>query len=123
MSGGSFNYLCSSIDNDWSINKLQHQIKAMAVAIREYGPEGTKAAEDSELILKKLDEVTFMATSLSDVWHAVEWHHSCDWSKEDVMEALDKYKPDPAKESERANLRAAAIHLNGLIQGILSEKS
>lgn len=92
MSGGSFNYLYA-VDTEDLFGRLD-DLDRMADAIGAY-PDGEHAsaatrslAADLRATLARIDAA---AADLERVWHAVEWHHSCDYSAEQVDAALVTY--------------------------------
>jgi hypothetical protein len=91
MSGGSFDYLCYAVEIG-TLGERRGAIEAMAQALDEYDqPAAAKAADRTRAVLAALDAADELARQLSDVWHAVEWHHSSDWGEEDVLEVLQKH--------------------------------
>ena len=91
MSGGSFNYLYRAADMG-TLGERRGAIEEMASSLEEYDqPAAAKAAERTRAVLLALSAADELAKQLADVWKAVEWHHSCDWSKEDVLEVLQKF--------------------------------
>lgn len=91
MSGGSFDYLCHAADLG-TLGERRGAIEAMAQALDEYDqPAATKAADRTRAVLLALKAADELARQLTDVWHAVEWHHSSDWSEEDVIKALRNF--------------------------------
>lgn len=94
MSGGSFNYLCYAADTGM-LGESRGAIEEMAEALDAYDqPAAAKAAERTRAVLLALSAADELARQLTDVWHAVEWHHSCDWSEEDVIKVLRAYWPE-----------------------------
>lgn len=75
MSGGSFNYLCHQ--EQPSISDLE----AMAQELRKRGMYEAADATRA-LIPRETDPM------LVQLWHAVEWHVSCDWSEAEVARAF-----------------------------------
>lgn len=91
MSGGSFNYLCYAADTG-HLGDHRGGIADMARALEEYEqPAAAKAAADTRHVLALLEQADEAAQRLHHVWHAVEWHHSSDWSKSDVLDILRQY--------------------------------
>lgn len=91
MSGGSFNYLCYAVDMGM-LGERRGSIEEMAEALDAYDqPAAAKAAERTRAVLLALSAADELARQLTDVWHAVEWHHSCDWGEEDVIKVLQAY--------------------------------
>jgi hypothetical protein len=81
VSGGSFNYLCTQ--DQPQVDDLRD----MAVALEAIAPD-SKAAK----VTRQLIDNPLITDELRDVWRAVEWWQSCDWSKGSVYEALGKYE-------------------------------
>ncbi len=75
MSGGSFNYLYSQDPY------IEEDLRQMADDLRSRGMY--EAAEATmELVPPRASK------ELTDLWHAVEWHRSCDWSEREVARAF-----------------------------------
>lgn len=95
MSGGSFNYLCFK-----SVNELlvySEDLKDMTDSLKEYGY--SDIAEDVKKFILKINEINKIIAetekhreTLEDVFHTVEWHESGDYSKETMIEVLEKYR-------------------------------
>jgi hypothetical protein len=91
MSGGSFDYLCYAADLG-TLGERRGAIEEMAQALDAYDqPAARKAADRTRAVLLALTAADELARQLTDVWHAVEWHHSSDWGEEDVIEALQEW--------------------------------
>lgn len=93
MSGGSFNYLCD-VWHD-GLAERRSDLQAMAETIDTY-PDGAVAAAATAEFLRGLDLLEASVqrhrdAGLNDVWRAVEWHQSSDWSVEQVAEVLAVY--------------------------------
>ena len=91
MSGGSFNYLYSHAGG---LEDQRGDIEEMArlLVTVEGGERAARATRD---VLRLLDGAERIAQSLSDVWLAAEWWQSCDYSEDQVREALAGFKPYP----------------------------
>lgn len=91
MSGGSFDYLCYAADTG-HLGERRGGIADMAKALEEYEqPAASKAAAETRNVLALLEQADEAAQRLHDIWHAVEWHHSSDWSEGDVLGILQQY--------------------------------
>lgn len=94
MSGGSYNYLCHA----WDLDKLleqEHDLQAMAARLAGLGWAKDAARETEELlVLLRQWQVAadVRVERLKDVWKAVEWWDSCDWSEDRVRSALAEYR-------------------------------
>lgn len=97
MSGGSFNYLCHAAQWYELGSERDQDIRDMLKALTEYGNEAFPAVVATAQVLAKFAEARKLAAELADVWQAVEWHHSCDWSEDQVLEALTKYNGGESK--------------------------
>lgn len=93
MSGGSFNYLCYAelpdlLNRDWDI-------QSMADELAKLGYAKDAAKETMDLLLDLRSAVNRLETRkehISDVWKALEWWHSGDWSEESFKEELEKWR-------------------------------
>jgi hypothetical protein len=94
MSGGSYNYLCHVWEADEMLAKLNDLLE-MSTRLAGLGYAEDAAKETEELICiinqAKVRIVTRM-NRLKNVWHAVEWWDSADYSESQVKEALEKYR-------------------------------
>jgi hypothetical protein len=96
MSGGSYNYLGSICYDDLAeLLSKESDLRDMADRLAGLGYAQDAAAETEELLVmlrqwKTRAEVR--VRRLIDVWHAVEWWDSCDWSEEQVRTALERYR-------------------------------
>lgn len=96
MSGGSYNYLGSyQVQDLRDVLDKESDLQAMAARLAGLGYAEDAARETEELLVmlrqwKVRAEVRL--DRLRDVWHAVEWWDSCDWSEEQVLHALEKYR-------------------------------
>ena len=94
MSGGSYNYLCDSL-NLYDLLTNRHNLQEMADDLTSLGYANDAAQETHELLasLNAADVRAGAAISrLSGVWKAKEWWRSCDWSEDQFREALAKYR-------------------------------
>jgi hypothetical protein len=96
MSGGSYDYLCFKTAGELSPDSenLQWMIDRLD------GLGATAAAARSREVPEKLREVQDLLAELSDVWHAVEWCDSNDWTEEQMRAALARYETDHPQKPE-----------------------
>ena len=100
MSGGSFNYLCRT----WDLNDLigKHgSLEAMASELAGLGYAQDAARETEELLvmLRQWEvRANVRVERLREVWKAVEWWRSSDYSEDQVHEALAEYRGDSQQE-------------------------
>lgn len=88
VSGGSFNYLDIAVDCN-GLDGRQADIEEMARALETEGfPEAAQATRE---VLVMMERTANHARSLAKVWHAVEWHYSADWGKDDMREEIQKW--------------------------------
>lgn len=98
MSGGSFNYLCCREIEDlfYHISDLED----MRESLIKYGYEDI--AKDTQRLIEYIKSAECVIGTLKDmlepVFRAVEWYESADYSKETMIEILEKYR---RKELER----------------------
>jgi hypothetical protein len=99
MSGGSYNYLCHAFDLDDLLEK-RHSLREMADRLAGLG-YADDAAKETEELLVLLNQWGVRAevrrNRLADLWKAVEWWDSCDWSESRVHEALAAYRGEPGQ--------------------------
>lgn len=89
MSGGSFNYLCDA-GNLEELARKADDLTDMGRALFEYAPDHPATARTVALV--KLISETRIDNSLRDVWEAMEWWKSCDWSEDDLKNALAEFE-------------------------------
>ena len=96
MSGGSYEYLCHS----WDLGDLlakRGELERMSARLAGLG-WAEDAARETEELLVMLRQWQIRAETrigrLRDVWKAVEWWDSCDWSEDRVRQALAAYRGD-----------------------------
>lgn len=98
MSGGSFNYLYAC-DSEELAERLA-DLERMADALGEY-PDGHAASVDTHELIAIMRtafrRVEARRRRLAEIWHAVEWHHSCDYGPDQVAEALRTYYEGPGR--------------------------
>ncbi len=94
MSGGSFNYLCFAMPSD--LFEKRGDLKDMVDELSGRGY--IDAAQETETISLILDHFQVLMQArldrLCDVWQAVEWHVSGDYSKDQVETEIAKYRAD-----------------------------
>lgn len=94
MSGGSYEYLCHTWDLDDLLAK-RGELERMSARLSGLG-WAEDAARETEELLVMLRQWQIRAetriTRLRDVWKAIEWWDSCDWSEDQVREALAAYR-------------------------------
>jgi len=96
VSGGSFHYLYSKVD-DGGLRVAEHRdtIKAMAAELAALGG-AEDAAEATAQVVAMIDEFTALmeqrAEALRDAWRAMEWLSSGDWGPERLDAALAEYR-------------------------------
>lgn len=96
MSGGSYNYLGLVYGDDLAeLLGKEADLRAMADRLAGLG-YATDAARETEELLIMLRQWKVRAEvrvrRLSDVWKAVEWWDSSDWSEDRVRTALTIYR-------------------------------
>lgn len=80
MSGGSYNYL-------YGQDSLDHgDLTSMAARLAELAP-GSAAARDTAALVRAIDN-----QRLREVWRAVEWLDSHDYSADQVDAAVREYE-------------------------------
>lgn len=101
MSGGSFNYLCHTWDLDTLIDK-QGDLEAMSQALAGLGYAKDAARETEELLVllrQWENRATVRLDRLREVWKAMEWWQSCDYSEDTFKEALAEYRGESKEPS------------------------
>lgn len=94
MSGGSYNYVHNVIDLADLLNQ-ENDLRDMADRLAGLGYAEDAARETEELLLMLRQwkiRADVRLQRLSPVWKAVEWWDSCDYSEEQVRQALEKYR-------------------------------
>jgi len=95
MSGGSYNYLASMYDDLADLLGKETDLQDMADRLAGLGWAEDAARETEELLVMLRQwkiRAEVRVRRLFDVWHAVEWWDSGDWSEERVREVLAKYR-------------------------------
>jgi len=93
MSGGSFDYLYSSLPYDiaqaggYAAQRMDETLSYWAM----HYPEADAAFRDFHDLMMTLEECRERAKKLAPVLRAVEWHDSCDWSQEQMLDACRTY--------------------------------
>lgn len=92
MSGGSFNYLCHKEAEDL-FNHIS-DLENMRESLIKYGYEDI--AKDTQRLIEYIKSAKCVIGTLKDmlepVFHAIEWYESADYSKETMIEILEKYR-------------------------------
>lgn len=93
MRGGSFCYLYTKAA--WELfDEYRDEVRNMATQLQKYG-RGARASQETQEIADVIDsarhQIETLQGRLKDVWHAVEWHVSCDYSEDQVDEELYKF--------------------------------
>ncbi|MFG1963104.1 hypothetical protein [Nonomuraea sp. NPDC049028] len=103
ISGGSYDYLCDIQDLDDLLGH-RYNLKQMSARLAGLG-WAEDAARETEELLVMLRQWQVRAetriTRLRDVWKAIEWWDSCDWSEDQVREALAAYRGDGSTEEAK----------------------
>ncbi len=98
MSGGSFNYLCHK--EAFDLLAYSEELDGMIAALRQY-ENGEKVAQTTVDLLADIQRIKTgleeRLEPLREVWRAVEWHHSSDYSQEQAQEAIDKFLRWPSR--------------------------
>lgn len=93
MSGGSYGYLATK-DAGELFQNLPYQLTEMRDRLAKTYP-GSAAHHDTHQLIVRMEnmlhQVSETAAELEDVWHAIEWSDSGDWSEEDACKAIEKY--------------------------------
>jgi|SRR6187402_151479 len=94
MSGGSYNYLHGA-DADDLLSGKSADLARMAerLAGLDYAEDAARETEELILIVRQFRiRAEARMERLAGVWHAVEWWDSCDYSEDQVKQALAKYR-------------------------------
>ena len=95
MSGGSYSYL-SSYQLDGAPDNLRAMSEALMSDFRD-----SRAAEDTAKLVAMYASIRELAEKLDKVWHAVEWWHSGDWSREQAEDAVRLYEDAPGHREQQ----------------------
>lgn len=87
MSGGHYNYLCFKDSTD--IGGEAEELEKMTERLKELG--FFTIARDTEKIAEAFIGLNEKIEPLRDVWYAVEWYDSGDWTKDQMIEELENY--------------------------------
>jgi hypothetical protein len=92
MSGGSWEYMYG-----WDTSRFldnQQSVAAMAKRLTQLGhaDAGQAMEEFALLLLHARLQIETRQDTLKDVMHAVEWHDSSDYGKEQVSEVVRKWR-------------------------------
>lgn len=94
MSGGSYNYLCyvhearDLVDRDGDLDDMSKRLAGLG-----YAPDAARETEDLLLLMRQWrNRVEARMDRLREVWKAVEWWDSADWSEDQLREALKTYR-------------------------------
>ena len=92
MSGGSYDYLCTK--DGFEINYHRDQLANMRDRLISLGYVDAAKETESCLLMLQAMEVRLQARidRLSPVWKAIEWCDSGDWRKDDIEQAIEKYR-------------------------------
>ncbi|WP_396902760.1 hypothetical protein [Mycolicibacterium sp.] len=118
MSGGHFNYLTYKdpgelVDNGYELERMAEVLESEFPASR--------AARDTRMLLehiKTFREALYngpLGDLQRNVWHAIEWWQSLDWSRDQAAEVVAKYDAgraafDPLPHEEN---RVVLLHVQG----------
>jgi hypothetical protein len=103
VSGGSFNYLCHRPSD--MVLEARGDLEKMAVELELLAtravPNALPAAEETRRLLGvPTDILDGIVDPLRDVWKAVEWWFSSDWSFDRVTEALEAFHVDVVEDED-----------------------
>ena len=97
MSGGAYEYLYVWAGDLEELIKRRLVLEAMSERLSGL-PYAADAALETERLIAMIErcetQVRVRGEALQDVWHAVEWWDSADYSEDQVKEALAKYRGD-----------------------------
>ena len=89
MSGGSHNYLYKKLRSEGELGGVYSYV-CMEESLRSNGH--TEAADRVQEITVLLERAQVLHLELEDVMHMQEWHDSRDVGREEVVEAVDRWK-------------------------------
>ena len=90
MSGGSYDYVC------WSDIAPAERLVGMRNRLRGLAPDHP-AVRRTERIVALIEAAGELADERTrEVWRAVEWHDSADYSRDQVFEALSDWHREPS---------------------------
>lgn len=93
MSGGSWEYLCHKgidelVDSEDVIQKMTERLIALG-----YAADAAKETQELVLVIRQFrNHGTMIADRLSEIWKAVEWVDSGDWTDGHIQSALKAYR-------------------------------
>ena len=94
MSGGSFNYLCYRDAGDLLSGGHDEDLVSMITFLKGHGCKDV--ATSSQLLLDDIRDARLKILDglekLNDVWHSVEWYMSGDSGKDEVQEAVKRWR-------------------------------
>jgi hypothetical protein len=94
MSGGSYNYLCHTYDLAGLLDR-HADLEEMSERLAGLGYAQDAARETEELLVQLRqwrNRAEVRMERLRDVWKAVEWWDSNDYSEDQVQDALKAYR-------------------------------
>lgn len=95
MSGGSFNYLCMRDAGELVAGANHEELQHMISELARLGPPAQKATELSQEIQADIHtfakQLQAKLDRIENVWRAMEWMRSNDWSKEQFWIELGKF--------------------------------
>lgn len=95
MSGGSLNYLYCKDEVDELLNEIPDMEYVEKYLIEEgYKDISMDVRRLIEYILTATNKNKCLSSQLSQVFKAVEWYESGDYSKETLIKVLDKYREE-----------------------------
>lgn len=92
MSGGSFNYLCWADASDIFSKRMDMEL--MQVALEDAGYiEAASATKELRTDLRRIEaEIQANIDKLANIWHAMEWYRSGDWSQAQLDDEAAAFK-------------------------------
>lgn len=94
MSGGSYDYLYCKEPAEMFENVLYIDDMAATLTKLNYLDVARDMTRLSEYIKTAYNRIEVLSVQLRPVMKAVEWYESADYSKENVKEAVEKYRND-----------------------------
>lgn len=94
MSGGSYNYLYCKEPAEMFENVLYIDDMAAALTKLNYLDVARDMTRLSEYIKTAYNRIEVLSEQLKPVMKAVEYYEDCDFSEENVKEAVEKYRND-----------------------------
>ena len=99
MSGGSLNYLyCKDPEELFGYIGELETVEDCLLRL-EYRDIARDVRRLIEYIKSAYVRIDVLSEQLKDVFHAVEWCESCDYSEEDLIKHLDKYREGKVEEN------------------------